>query len=60
MRLVKMAFTPFKFEQRFVTDFIRDYESGLLIKPRLQRKLAWTRVEMTKYHRLPIERKAEA
>jgi hypothetical protein len=44
-----MAFTPFKFEQCFVTDFIRDYESGLLIKPRLQRKLAWTRVEMTKF-----------
>lgn len=44
-----MAFTPFKFEQVHVSDFIRDYESGLLIKPRLQRKLAWTRVEMTKF-----------
>ena len=44
-----MAFTPFKFEQCFVTDFIRDYDTGILIKPRLQRKLAWTRIEMTKF-----------
>ena len=44
-----MAFTPFKFEQCFVSDFIRDYDSGILIKPRLQRKLAWTRIEMTKF-----------
>jgi hypothetical protein len=44
-----MAFTPFKFEHGFVSDFIRDHEAGVLIKPRLQRKLTWKRVEMTKF-----------
>jgi len=44
-----MAFTPFKFEQCFVSDFIRDYDSGILIKPRLQRKLAWSHEDMTKF-----------
>ena len=44
-----MAFTPFKFEHSLVSDFIRDYESGTLIKPRLQRKLTWSRVDMTKF-----------
>ena len=44
-----MAFTPFKFEHAFVSDFIRDYESGILIKPRLQRKLTWSHEDMTKF-----------
>ena len=44
-----MAFTPFKFEHSLVSDFIRDYDSGILIKPRLQRKLTWSRVDMTKF-----------
>lgn len=44
-----MAFTPFKFEHAFVSDFIRDYESGILIKPRLQRKLTWSHEGMTKF-----------
>lgn len=44
-----MAFTPFKFEHGLVSDFIRDYDAGILIKPRLQRKLTWSRVDMTKF-----------
>ena len=51
-----MAITPFKFEHVLVSEFIRDYESGILIKPRLQRKLTWSHEDMTKFIHFMIKR----
>lgn len=50
-----MAITPFKFEHGHVSEFIRDHESGILIKPRLQRKLTWSHEDMTNFIRFMIK-----